>query len=186
MLELGFKTAHTAYTKECFKKAQVIADTPIFCDFIKLDQQYPNSKFINLTRKTDDWLPSIRQLLERMYVNLQRNDGGFNPHIKRCFNEVFKPLTQENIASDDFLIDCYQRHQRAILNHFKQRKSDLLSINIGESGSYQKLLAFLNLPEDHDKNFEVINKGGKVTAWNKIKHPLKIESTRNGRIDNAL
>jgi len=39
MLDLGYKTAHTSYTKTCFKHAQVIADTPIFCDYQQLDKQ---------------------------------------------------------------------------------------------------------------------------------------------------
>ena len=35
-------------------------------------------------------------------------------------------------------------------------------------------------------DFEKMNMGGKVTAWNDIKHPLKVESTAKGRIDKLL
>jgi hypothetical protein len=28
--------------------------------------------------------------------------------------------------------------------------------------------------------------GGKVTAWKKIKHPLKVEATQNGKIDKMI
>jgi len=89
MLGLGFKTAHNAYTEHAFNEAQVIADTPVFCDYQRLDKHFPTSKFIYLTRETQNWLPSIKQLLQRMIVNLQRTDGGFNPHLKRCYNEMF-------------------------------------------------------------------------------------------------
>ena len=34
--------------------------------------------------------------------------------------------------------------------------------------------------------FEKMNIGGKVTAWNAIKHPLKVASTANGKIDKYL
>jgi len=35
-------------------------------------------------------------------------------------------------------------------------------------------------------NFEKMNIGGKVTAWNNIKHPLKVASTANGKIDKVI
>ena len=188
MLGLGFKTAHNAYTEHAFSEAQVIADTPIFCDYQKLDEHFPNSKFIYLMRDKKDWLPSIKQLLQRMIVNLQRSDGGFNPHLKRCYNNVFSPLTAENIARDDFLFNCYQRHQAGIFEYFQKRESDLLTIDVGEPQSYHQLLAFIGLaPEQGRKSgFERINIGGKVKAWQDINNVLKVESTNKGRINKVL
>ena len=52
-LQLGFSCAHTAYTKQCFNQAQVIADTPIFNDYEYLDSLYPGAKFIYLEREAD-------------------------------------------------------------------------------------------------------------------------------------
>lgn len=188
MLELGFKTAHTTFTQVSFQQAQVIADTPIFCDYQTIDAKFPGSKFIYLEREAKLWVPSIKQLLQRMYTNLQREDGGYNPIMKRCYNKVFSPLTLENIESDDFLLDCYNRHYNEVVQYFSGRESDLLSINISEKASFNKLLAFLGIkPEHSEKNdFFKINIAGKVRAWQDIKHPLKIESTTNGRVDKVL
>lgn len=188
MLGLGFKTAHNAYTANAFSEAQVLADTPIFCDYQTLDKHFPNSKFIYLTRESSNWLPSIKQLLQRMIVNLQRSDGGFNPYLKRCYNEVFSPLTPENITQDEFLLQCYQRHQQGVLDYFKTRSNDLLTIDVSDAQSYQQLLAFLNLEPSQGRasGFEKINIGGKVKAWQDINNVLKIESTNKGRIDKVL
>lgn len=188
MLGLGFKTAHNAYTQHAFSEAQVLADTPIFCDYQKLDEHFPNSKFIYLTRNSTDWLPSIKQLLQRMIVNLQRTDGGFNPHLKRCYNEVFHPLTDVNIAQNDFLLQCYQRHQTGILSYFQERNGDLLTIDVSDQSSYHQLLAFLDIAPEKARacGFERINIGGKVKAWQDINNILKIESTNKGRIDKVL
>ena len=188
MLSLGFKTAHNAYTQNAFNNAQVIADTPIFCDYRALDTHFPNSKFIYLTRNAENWIPSIKQLLQRMIVNLQRNDGGFNPHLKRCYHEVFSPLTADNIARDDFLLQCYQRHQQDVLDYFKHRTSDLLTIDVGEPQSFQELLSFLDIDPStcSNQDFERINIGGKVKAWQDINNALKVESTNKGRIDKIL
>lgn len=188
MLGLGYKTAHNAYTQYAFSEAQVIADTPVFCDYQQLDKHFPNSKFIYLTRNAEQWLPSIKQLLQRMIVNLQRSDGGFNPYLKRCYNEVFSPLTDENIAQDDFLLQCYQRHQQGVIAHFQQRENDLLTIDVSDWKSYPQLLDFLDIPakQGRSSGFEKINIGGKVKAWQDINNILKVESTNKGKIDKVL
>ena len=187
MLELGFKTAHTAYTNQSMNDAQVIADTPVFCDYQLLDKTYPNAKFIYLQRDSTVWLPSIRQLLIRMYKNLQRTDGGFNPTLKRCYNDIFSPLTLENIENDDFLQSCYDRHQQGINEYFKGREQDLLQIDVSDKNSFDSLLAFLEIDTIQTQltGFERINIGGKVTAWKQIKSPLKIEATQKGKVDRV-
>lgn len=166
-------------------QATVQADTPIFCDYQQLDMLYPHAKFIYLTRDFSDWLPSIRQLLSRMLVNLLRDDGGFNPLIKRCYLEIFPELSAENIASDDYLIKCYLAHQNAVEAYFNNRVGDLLTLDVSEKDSFAALLSFLNIDDSVHQNacFEHVNIGGKVTAWNQVKHANKIESTQAGRVD---
>ncbi|SEK32338.1 hypothetical protein SAMN05216262_10169 [Colwellia chukchiensis] len=181
MLVLGFRVAHTAYTERAFSEAQVIADTPTFCDYRQLDIAYPNAKFIYLTRSMATWLPSIAQLLARMHNNLSRHDGGFNPIIKRCYQEVFNPYSFANIQDHDFLARCYQRHQQQVLSYFKSRGTDLLSIDVSEPKSHAQLQRFLALDSTHTTQFEKLNVGGKVTAWKDIKSPLKVDSTNKGR-----
>ncbi|MBO9490296.1 sulfotransferase family protein [Endozoicomonas sp. G2_1] len=175
LLELGYSVAHTAYSPHCLDNAQAIADTPVFCDFKTLDKQYPNAKFIYLTRSAERWLPSIKQLLLRMQKNLTRTDGGFNPTLKRCYSEIFAPLSIEAINDDQHLLDCYQKHQRDIYDYFADRKEDLLEIDISAHDSYQKLIDFLGKATNGNK-FPHVNVAGKVTYWKKIKHPLKIDS----------
>ncbi|MBU2871062.1 sulfotransferase family protein [Colwellia sp. E2M01] len=188
MLEQGLKTAHNAYTQESFIQAQVLADTPIFCDYQALDKHFSNSKFIYLTRKAELWIPSIKQLLQRMMVNLQRTDGGFNPHLKRCYSETFAPLTLDNVNRDDFLLDCYNRHQQGVFEYFKDRQQDLLTIDVSDDDSYLKLLTFLNIDNDkaREGGFKQINIGGKVRAWQHLNNDFKVESTNKGRIDKKL
>lgn len=186
-LQLGYSCAHTAYTKQCFTDAQVIADTPVFNDYQYLDIAYPGSKFIYLEREMSLWLPSIRQLLARMFINLTRADGGFNPHIKRCYLSTFSNLNLENLESDDYLHQIYKQHRDAAFQYFSVRESDFLKIDISQPQSFSLLCDFLKcVAPNNMNNFERMNIGGKVTAWNNIKHPLKIASTANGKIDKAL
>ena len=185
LLSLNYLVAHTAYTQQTFEQANAIADTPVFNDYRALYKHYPNSQFIYLTRESGKWIPSIKQLLLRMYHNVVRNDGGFNPIIKRCYTEIFSPFTLDNINDDDFLLSCYNKHKEQVTQFFAQENHPLLFINISKQGDYQKLLSFLNKSSlgqnSAEVNFPLLNKGGKVTAWKDLKHPNKIESTKNGR-----
>ncbi len=195
MLTLGFSVAHTAYTQTTFENAEVIADTPIFNDYELLNQFYPNSQFIYLTRQPEKWLPSIKQLLQRMYKNVMREDGGFNTIIKRCYTETFAPFTWENINNDAFLLSCYEQHKAKVTAYFKTQNKPVLFIDISQSTSYEALTNFI-LSSDtelqnkntknthHNGHFPLLNQGGKVTAWKDIKHANKIESTKNGRISS--
>lgn len=184
-LEFGITTAHTAYTTHCFENAKAIADTPIFNDYQVLDKHYPGAKFIYLAREKAPWIASIRQLLLRMHTNLTRTDGGFNIHIKRCYLNTFKNLSIENINQDEYLAKCYNTHLTQARDYFKHRSDDFLEIDIAKPHSFNALKMFLGI-ETHCTDFEKMNMGGKVTAWNDIKHPLKIDSTAKGRIDKHL
>ena len=179
MLKLGYKVAHTAFTPETLEQAQVIADTPVFCDYAELDKQFPNSMFIYLERDMEKWRPSIRQLLRRMHPNLMRKDGGFHPIMKHTYKTVFGDYTLEQTQQDSFLTECYKKHRKEINDYFKFRQHDLLKINLSSSESYQKLIEFLHLDVPTGE-FEVVNKGGKITYWNSIKHPLKVHSHTKG------
>jgi hypothetical protein len=180
-IELGFRVAHTAYTQKTFEQAEVVADTPIFCDYQQLDEYYPNSKFIYLERDISLWLPSIKQLLQRMHHNITREDGGFNPYLKRCYQQIFAPFTLTNINDNSFLTSCYKKHKDNVIEYFITRKNDLLVLDISKNESLHQLQSFLQLDKTNG-SFEKLNIGGKVTAWKDIKNTLKVESTHNGRI----
>ncbi|BBN81636.1 hypothetical protein PA25_16210 [Pseudoalteromonas sp. A25] len=182
-LELGYKTAHTAYTRQTFENAQVLADTPIFNDYQRLSEVYPNSRFIYLERDLPLWLPSISQLLTRMTTNLLTAEGGFNETIKRCYLNTFKGLTPELTTNYDYLKNCYELHKQQAKSFFNDNDLEHIDLNIAHAHALDKLTDFLGVTTHKLKLMPFTNIGGKVTAWNNIRHPLKVESTRNGKVD---
>ena len=178
LLEHGYKVAHTAFTQRSFELAEVIADTPCYCDYPQLDALFPNSKFVYLNRGVDSWLPSIRMLLNKMAPNLQP-EGRFNPTMKRCFNDTFELNKTTDLLSDSHLSHCYQQHQHKLLDYFSNR-DDLLSIPIHQSGSLSTLLNFIGKDTAHKLDFPHLNAGNMVTTWKDIKHPNKISSNASG------
>ncbi|MCO7187778.1 MULTISPECIES: sulfotransferase [unclassified Pseudoalteromonas] len=182
-LELGFKTAHTAYTRETFLQAQVIADTPVFNDYETLSELYPNSRFVYLDRAMSSWVPSIRCLLTRMLPRLETQQGGFNDTLKRCYFDTFEHLSADNIASDQYLIDIYLKHRNDCLSFLERKQHTYLMLDVAKPGSLQTLTGFLGIQTDLVSSMPNLNQGGKVTAWKQIDHPLKVESTRYGKAD---
>ncbi|WP_248289573.1 sulfotransferase [Thalassotalea sp. Y01] len=187
MLDLGFNVAHTCYTKRCLAEANVIADTPVFSDYQGLDKAFPGSRFIYLERDMQPWIASIRRLLQRMHDNLVRQHGGFNPYIKHSFLQVFSPYSADMLQQDSLLANCYRRHQQQVFNYFQGREQDLLSIKVSDADAFGRLCAFVGVdaPAEHP-GFKPINVAGKVIAWNKIRHPNKVDSSHRGRIDADL
>lgn len=179
LLESGFKVAHTAFTKQAFELADVVTDAPCFSDYQQLDLLFPGSKFVYLQRDLSKWIPSIQRLLTKMSPHLLPKTGHFNPVLKRSFEQTFE-LTNENLLTEQHLIKCYKRHEQQVSSYFKGR-SDLLSIDLSETGSLQKLLSFLQLEYDNNQAFPHLNQGSQVSNWKDYKHANKINSLSAGK-----
>lgn len=179
LLEMGLSVAHTAFTKKAFEMADAVSDAPCFSDYMHLDAIFPGSKFIYLSRSMEKWVPSITMLLEKMAPHLDAETGRFNPILKRSFHHTFcatLPLTHNE------LVDCYSRHEQAVLTYFKNR-NDFLSIDISESGSLRKVEQFLEIQAHGDQgqsDFPKLNVGRNVANWKEYKHPNKINSNLAG------
>lgn len=179
LLSLGFKVAHTAFTRYSFYQADVIADTPVYCDYPQLDVLFPGSKFIYLERTEPQWLASISQLLMRMAPRLERKDG-FHPVMRRCFNSVFSPLNAESAQDQTHLRGCYRRHREQVLAYFSAQPERLLRLDLALENAVPRLLTFLNLPlAEH--TVPHLNQGGKIAQWQKITHPNKVSSNLSGK-----
>ena len=177
-LNLGYKVAHTAFTKQAFNLAEVVTDCPCFSDYQQLDKLFPDARFIYLTRNLNVWLPSMQRLLTRMLPELGLKNGNFSPVLKRSFEQTFE-LTHSQLLTEMHLTNCYQRHQQAVLAYFSGR-SDFLSIDIGQPSSYQLLCYFLNIKVSDKNSFPHVNQGQQVAHWKSVKHVNKISSFSAG------
>lgn len=178
-LNLGFKVAHTAFTKQSFALADVVTDCPCFSDFKQLEQLFPGSQFIYLSRDLSLWLPSMQRLLRKMSANLALKTGQFSPVLKRSFDQIFQ-LSHVDLLTEQHLTSCYQAHQADVFNYFADHPR-FLSINISEADSYQQLCTFLALPFTDGEVFPHLNQGAQVAHWKAVKHKHKISSFSVGQ-----
>lgn len=179
LLDYGFNVAHTAYTKRAFELADVISDSPCFCDYQQLDTLFPDSKFVYLERELSLWVPSMQMLINKMAASLDLKTGVFNPVLKRTFNQTFKLSTTATPDNEQHLIECYQQHKQAVHSYFKGR-NDLLSIDISKENSLSELLTFIGLNNNKGLKFPHLNVGKKVACWKEYKHPNKVNSNAAG------
>jgi hypothetical protein len=174
-----FKVAHTAYTKRAFELADVVTDCPCFSDYQQLDELFPQSKFVYLQRPLDQWLPSIKMLLNKMLPTLT-GTAYVNPILKRSFTQTFDLNYQDNPLDSTHLTRCYQQHGKGVMEYFNGR-DNLLSIDISQTESLPKLLEFLGLPNDGDEQFPHLNIGKRVDQWKENKHPHKVNPNAAGQ-----
>ena len=173
LLDLGFKVAHCAATEDSLLAADAIGDTPAYCDYKALDKRFPHSRFIYLERNLESWLPSIKSLLSNMIVGLNAERGGFPPAVKRCYKEIFRPITTSTITSDSHLSSCYTAHRNGILEYFKDRQESFTIIDISDTNSYQKMVSFLGL-HSTAMAFPKMNVKGQIVSWREFEHRNKI------------
>ena len=122
----------------------------------------------------------MQMLLNKMLPELKPKSGYLNPVLKRCINKIFAPLTTDNPLDVRHLEDCYRVHQQEVFHYFSNR-DDLLSIDISQQHSLQKLLGFLGIESATIKDFPHLNIGKQVDNWKEFKHPNKVNALSAGR-----
>jgi len=196
LLQMGKRVAHTAYTHEAFARAEVVADTPVYGDYAKLDLLFPNSGFIYLERDCDAWVRSAQEFMTKLWPKLRQAqssaraahsaDGpgslarGIHPQLVRVINEVFSPLGDDTHRDPRHLSTVYQRHLARVQEFFAGREKNLLRVDLSVPESYSALAKFVGLRGNRCGSFLRLNHRGKINDWQKFKHPLKVSSHASG------
>ena len=127
-----------------------------------MDEKYSGSKFILTVRdSSEQWYES----LIRFHTKLPHiGPKGTQPTTKDMKDskyiipgwlyDVHKTLfdiEDNDPYNRDILIRTYEEHIVDVIEYFKDRESDLLVLNLGEEGSYQKFLKFIGKDSAYDK-----------------------------------
>jgi len=141
LVYLGYKTAHfidhernKVIDIESVLHYDALTDTPISCCFEQLDAKFPGSKFIYTVRDSESWLRSCAQRMEKI-----QNSHPFVQDIVQLRLKVFgTPVFDEKLY-----LAAYERHETRVLHYFKQRRADLLSLDICGGNDWAQLCPFL-------------------------------------------
>jgi hypothetical protein len=108
-------------------KFDAFQDNPWPILYKELDQRFPGSKFILTLRPSNEWIRSV--------VN--------------HFNEEETPMREwiygagRPKGNEDVYIARYERHNRQVLEYFRDRSEQLLVLNITAGEGWEKLCPFL-------------------------------------------
>ena len=169
---------------EYCKTAQVFQDVPFSCPetFKHLDKAYPNSKFILTIRDSpEQWYNSITRFHAKKF--------GKNGRVPTCedllnagyirkgfmYNTVKLHSTPDGDPyNKEIMMAHYGRHNRDVMEYFKDRPNDLLVINLADSGSYDSFVNFIDVNTDTDNThtcmIPAMSERGVSKIWNRFNY----------------
>ena len=141
LINLGFNACHypspekmiKGQFKDVLSTYDALTDISVVPFYKELDQQFPGSKFILTVRSIDSWIVS--------YTNhyFKQKDIEADYYKKQLRVMLF--------GSDKFndanMIKKYNHHYEDVVNYFKNRKKDLLIMNIIDGDGWNELCTFL-------------------------------------------
>lgn len=123
-------------------------DWPWLLLYQQLDQEFPSSGFILTQRKPERWIRSYRNLLQEA----EQSSPHLNEIRRMLYGLPFPDVTEEQ------LLARYLRHNRDVLDYFKNRPDQLLVIDWEEGDGWQTLCHFLGKPIP-SRSFPHANRG---------------------------
>jgi len=132
---LGISSIGCPDSISAIRKFDAATDGIVAAQFEELDRAYPGSKYIYTVRDRESWVKSYTRHYQRKQASLQGHE------------ELTKSLYGTTGTEEDVLLDAYDRHERHVLEYFRNRPDDLLIIDIcGGSADWQALCDFLGKP----------------------------------------
>lgn len=137
---LGYSRVKHNPLFEELKDLDAAADNGCTIFYKYLDYKFPNSKFVLLTRDIDSWLKSMKFKV------------GLAPLSRDQDIAIMRRMTLYGTThfERDKYIEAYHRHHEEVRSYFKDRKSDLLELNIPAGEGCDKLCPFLELKEPEE------------------------------------
>jgi hypothetical protein len=132
-------------------------DSPVARMYKELDEAYPGSKFILTVRPLDEWMASVR----RMRMSFQLLTA--LPKVRQLARDLCGTAW---FSDDAALALAFIGHGRRVREYFGRRLgTDLLVLDVGASGAWERLCAFLG-QEKASRPFPHFNRGYATTYAN--------------------
>lgn len=113
-----------------------LSDTPVALDYKRLDKLCAHSKFVYTIRDVDRWIESCAKF-RRFRLDFK---------VKLSILALRKKIYGTDHFDEEKFRKAYARHHEEVMGYFKNRKSDLLTINICNGEGWDVLCPFLGRP----------------------------------------
>jgi hypothetical protein len=151
---LGYQTVLHNPHFPLLETADAAADNECALFYRYLDYRFPGSKFILTTRALEDWLKSMKFILETYPVRSRQENIA-----------IFRRMTLYGTVSfDELKMTCtYLRHHSEVRYYFRDRAHDLLEVDFTRGDGWERICAFLDLPVA-DGPFPHLNKANDIST----------------------
>lgn len=123
------------FDTDWLKNHHAVLDNPVPRIFQVLDRKYPGSKFILTTRGRESWLESCKRYLESVPAKYE-----YRKLVRTSVYGMFS-------FHEETWIHVRERHHETVRSYFRNRRSDLLELDICNGQGWESLCDFLNKPE---------------------------------------
>jgi Sulfotransferase domain len=151
---LGYETVLHNPHFPSLETADAAADNECALFYRYLDYRFPGSKFILTTRSLNDWLRSIKFILEIHPVRTRQENIA-----------IFRRMTLYGTVSFDELkmTRTYLQHHLEVRYYFRDRPHDLLEVDFTRGDGWERICAFLELPVPNEP-FPHLNKTNDIAG----------------------
>lgn len=127
--------------------------------FRVMDAEFPGSKFIlTLRSSTDEWYESLVRFHTKLVgkgriptVDDLRQFGYRYPGFLWDAARLRYGADESKLYDREHYGHCYEEHNRAVMEHFKDRPNDLLVLNVSDANAMERLMTFLGYPYNGEK-----------------------------------
>jgi len=120
-----------AKARQIIPRYDAFQDNPWPIIYRFLDREYPGSKFILTVRPTAKWITSVVD-----------HFSGSRPAMREW---IYGPGKGDPEGNEAVYVERYERHNREVLDYFRDRPDDLIVFDIAGDG-WEKLCTFLGHP----------------------------------------
>ena len=117
---------------ELAEQYDAFQDNPWPILYRELDERYPGSKFIMTIRSPESWIRS------------QVNDFALTETPMR--RHIYGEGAGCPEGNEEIYVARYERHNREVLEYFRDRPDDLIVMDLPQGDGWEKLCAFLGEP----------------------------------------
>jgi hypothetical protein len=132
-----------AMVRDLVARFDAFQDNPWPVIYRSLDRDYPGSKFVLSLRAPESWIRSVR-----------RHFGSQSTPMRQWIYGAGCPAGNEALY-----LRRFEAHNREVLDYFRDRPDDLVTMNLAEGDGWEKLCVFLG-KETPDIAFPHLNRGG--------------------------
>jgi hypothetical protein len=130
---LGYSAVHCPMSYEEIENHDASTDTAVAARFEFLDLLYPNSKFILTFRDLNSWIESAA------YLRRSENDPIWQLETRA---KLWKSL----VFDREKFVKGYHEYHSKVYYYFKDRRNDLLILDLNDADKLGKLCVFLDKP----------------------------------------